>query len=265
MLPRMADTILLERRGPLLLIGINRPEKRNAFDVEMYVSLARAYGELDADPDLRVAVVHAIGGHFTAGLDLAKWTGLINAGQWPELPEGARDPFGLDAERRVGKPLVFAVQGYCYTVGLELMLAADVRVAGSDTRFAALEVKRGFNAFGGATVRLVHEIGWANAMRYLLTGDELLAPEAHRLGLVQEVVEPSQVLERGLAVASAIAAQAPLAVQATLASARLALREAEAKSFAALMPALLPLMKTDDAREGFQAFVERRAAKFTGR
>ena len=95
---------------------------------------------------------------------------------------------GLDAERRVSKPIVMAVQGICFTIGIELMLAADIRIASEGSRFGQIEVRRGLYPVGGATLRMVQEFGWGNAQRYLLTGDEFGAQEAHRIGLVQEVV-----------------------------------------------------------------------------
>lgn len=113
-----------------------------------------------------------------------------------------------------------AVQGLCFTLGIELILAADIAVAAEGTRFAQIEIKRGIFPFGGATLRFHQRAGWGNAMRWLLTGDEFDAREAWRMGLVQEVVEPGRQHERALAIAETVARQAPLGVQATLASAR---------------------------------------------
>lgn len=260
-----APRILVERHGSILSIGINHAAKRNAIDPEMFYEIAAAYGTLSHDPDLRVGVVYAVGDHFCAGLDLAKWQDIIASGHLPELPESSCDPFAIAADRICKKPLVFAVQGICYTFGVESMLAADVRIATNNARFAQLEVKRGIFPFGGATVRLVHEIGWGNAMRYLLTGEEMNAADALRLGLVQELVEPGQQLTRAMAVAASIAAQAPLAVQATLASARESLRDGEDLAFAGLFPKLMQLSGTEDVKEGLRAFLERRSGDFVGR
>jgi enoyl-CoA hydratase/carnithine racemase len=173
------------------------------------------------------------------------------------------DPFGLQG-RRLGKPVVAAVQGICFTIGIELMLAADIRVAARDTRFGQIEVRRGIYPVGGATIRLPRELGWGNAMRWLLTGDEFGADEALRIGLVQEVVETSLQLPRAVELAERIAAQAPLGVRATLQSARLAIDD-EAEAARRLLPDLQPIMASDDAREGLQSFLERRPARFTGR
>src|SRR6478672_7442629 len=217
----MSEYISVERRGAVLLVGLNRPQKRNAFDVGMFVAIARAWAELDRDDALRCGVLHAHGEHFTGGLDLAEWAPVFAGGQMP-VPDDAIDPCGLKG-RRLRKPVVCAVQGICFTIGIELMLAADVRVAARDTRFGQIEVRRGIYPVGGATIRMPREIGWGNAMRWLLTGDEFGADEALRVGLVQEVVEPGAQLERAVAIAERIAAQAPLGVRATLASSRIAI------------------------------------------
>ncbi|MCP4214551.1 MAG: crotonase/enoyl-CoA hydratase family protein, partial [bacterium] len=230
-----------------------------------YKSLALALGELDRNPDLRCGLVFAHGDHFTAGLDLAEWAPFFGKGSFPDLPEGSVEPLGLDGEKRLSKPLVMAVQGICYTIGLEFLLATDIRVAASDTRFGQIEIKRGIYPVGGGTVRLIQEVGWGNAMRYLLTADEITAGEALRIGLVQEVVEPGKQLEKAAVIAKTIADQAPLGVRATLESARLSRAESEAAAMKRLLPDLIPIMTSDDAAEGLKSFIERRKAKFTGK
>jgi enoyl-CoA hydratase len=252
--------ISTEKRGHLLLIGFDRPRKMNAFDMAMLRELGEAYARLEEDADLRCGVVFAHGDHFTAGLDLADVAPHVARGEI--LGQGAIDPWGVHGKFR-SKPTVVAVHGRCLTLGIELCLAQDVVVAAENSRFAQIEIKRGIFPFGGATFRLVHTAGWQNAMRWLLTGDEFDAREAHRIGLVQEVTENGRELDRALAIAETIAAQAPLGVQATLASARRAMYEAEAAR--ALLPEIQRLMATEDAREGLQSFLERRAGKFTGR
>jgi enoyl-CoA hydratase/carnithine racemase len=252
--------ITTETRGHLFLIGLNRPKKMNAFDAEMLRALSRAFELLEADDDLRCGVVFAHGDHFTAGLDLADVAPLMMSGNL-ELGGGV-DPWGVHGRQRT-KPTVVAVHGRCLTLGIELCLAQDVTVAASNTRFAQIEVKRGIFPFGGATLRLVQTAGWGNAMRWLLTGDEFGADEALRIGLVQQVVEPGKQLETAIQIAESIAAQAPLGVRATIASARASLTEAAAAK--ALLPEIVRLMATEDAREGMMSFLERRAAKFEGK
>jgi len=255
--------ITTERRDHLLLVGLNRPRKRNAFDAEMLGQLAAAFAELEHEPELRCGVIFAHGDHFTAGLDLADVGPRIASG---ELDLGAFefDPLAVHGPAR-RKPTVIAVQGICFTIGVELSLAQDICIAAADTRFGQIEVRRGIMPFGGATFRLLQRAGWGNAMRYLLTGDEFGAAEAHRIGLVQEVVAVGRQLERAIEIGENIAAQAPLAVQASLAAARRALAQQEQAGIAALMPEVHKLMQTEDAAEGMLSFVERRAANFKGR
>jgi enoyl-CoA hydratase/carnithine racemase len=243
-------------------MGIERVAKRNAFDLAMWDGLCRAYGELEHDGELRVGVLHALGDHFTAGLDLPEWTPLLTSGRFT-IPAGGIDPLGLVS--RVTKPIICAVQGICLTLGIELMLAGDIRIAARSARFAQIEIKRGLFPVGGATLRFPREVGWANAMRWLLTGDEFDAEEAHRIGLVQELTEHGEQLPRALALADAIAAQAPLGVYATLASARHALPYTEAAAAARLFPDLAPLLHSEDVQEGLRAFLERRPGRFRGR
>ena len=257
-------TITTEVRGHILCIGINRPEKRNAFDVAMYQQLARAYGQLETERELRCGLLYAVGDHFKGGLDLPRGVDSIANGRIPEKPDGAVDPLGIYSDRMLSKPLIMAVQGICMTIGIELMLATDIRVAASDTRFGQIEIKRGIYPVGGATIRLFQEIGWSNAMRYLLTADEIVAEEAHRMGLVQELTAPGAQFDRALEIAATIARQAPLGVQATLHSARQARLKGEQAAMAQLMPDLMPLMQSKDAQEGLAAFIERREAIFTG-
>jgi enoyl-CoA hydratase len=253
--------ITLEKRGHVLLIGFNRTKKMNAFDVAMLKELSAAYETFENDAEARCAVVFAHGEHFTAGLDLANVAPMVQQGT-PLYGGQAVDPWGVHGKART-KPVVVAVHGRCLTLGIELCLASDVVVAAKDTRFAQIEIKRGIFPFGGATFRFVQVAGWGNAMRWLLTGDDFGADEAHRIGLVQEVTAAGAELARALEIAETIAAQAPLGVQATIASARKSLFEEAAAR--ALLPEVQRLMATADAREGVMSFLERRAAKFEGK
>jgi enoyl-CoA hydratase/carnithine racemase len=256
--------ITAEQKDHILLMGLNRPEKQNAFDVEMYVELAKAYGELHRNDELRCGVLFAHGEHFTSGLELDKWASVLQTG-WDILPEGAIHPLGMDEDNRCRKPVVMALRGRCYTIGFELLLAQDIRVAASDARIALLEVKRGLYPVGGGPVRLFQEVGWGNAMRYLLTGDEITAEEALRLGLVQQVTEPEKELETALDLAKRIARAAPLGVMAALKSARIARTEGHRAAMARLIPDLLPLIESEDVKEGLLSFMERREAVFKGK
>jgi len=253
--------VTLERRDHILFIGINRPDKRNAADLAMLAELALAYGELDRDPSLRVGVVFAHGEHFTAGLDLADvGPAMAQTGALP-IPEGGIDPWGISTAQ-VRKPVVMAIQGICFTLGVELALASDVIVASKDAQFAQLEVARGILPFGGGTTRMPRIAGWSNAMRMLLTADTVSAQEAHHMGIVTKVVE-SAPLEAATEIALRIAAQAPLAVQATLASARAGVVDAHAEH-QKLPGRLGALMGTKDVQRGMEAFVTKKPAVFEG-
>ena len=259
------NRVVVERRGHVLAMGLNRADKRNAFDQRMFKELSAAYGLLERDSELRCGFLYGVGDHFTGGLELTDWVNVFTNGQWPEVGEGELDPMGLDEKRRVSKPVVMAVQGICFTIGIELMLAADIRICSEGTRFGQIEVKRGLYPVGGATLRMVQEFGWGNAQRYLLTGDEFGAQEAYRIGLVQEVVSAATPYVRGLEIAEKVAAQAPLAVYASLKSSRIAVNDGPLEAIRRMMPDLVPVMKSEDMKEGVQSFVERRQAHFKGR
>ena len=256
--------IITERRGHILLIGLNRPEKRNAADFDLLTRLADAYGELERDPELRVGLVHGLGDHFTAGLDLADLGPRIGADGLSFVGPDGIDPWQVSGTP-LTKPVVIAVQGTCLTLGVELILASDIAVAARGTRFGQIEVTRGILPFGGATLRFPRAVGWGNAMRHILTGDLFDAAEAHRIGLVQEVVDDGTQFDRALELAERIAAQAPLAVQAALANAKRAVRAGDAAAEAELQPALVRLAASEDARIGMEAFLTRTEAQFVGR
>ena len=258
------EKVIIEERGHVLLIGLNRPEKYNAFDHDTWHEVARAYKLLESSNNLHCGLVYANGKHFTAGLDLPEWTDVFSSGEWPAIPADECDPLGLRPEHRCRKPIVMAIHGICYTIGIELALGAEVRICGRGTRFGQIEVRRGIMACGGATVRMVQEFGYANAQRYLLTGDEFDAETALRIGMVQEVVDDDKVFDTGLSLAENIAAQAPLAVQASLDSSRSYLLDG-LDECARLVAREAPLMQSEDAAEGVASFKERRQAVFNGR
>jgi enoyl-CoA hydratase len=246
--------VTCERHGEhVLQIGLNRPAKRNGFTREMLDELGRAYAQLHEDASLRCGVLFAHGDHFTGGLDLASFgTGLLENPLALAPCPGGIDPLRIHGEP-CRKPIVVAAQGICFTIGIELMLAADIRIAAPGTRFSQLEIKRGLYPLCGATFRMPQQCGWGNAQRWLLTGDEFDAVEAHRIGLVQEIADDP--LASALAIADRIAEQAPLAVQASLASSRTG-------HINDWMPAVAA---SEDLQEGIRSFQERRKAQFTGR
>lgn len=255
--------ITTERRGHIYILGIDRPEKYNAFTPKMFDELSAAYNELERNDDLWIGVLFAHGPHFTAGLDLPKFADRFQAGADLRPAKGI-DPFGLTGPA-LTKPVVTAVQGITFTAGIELMLATDIVVAASDCRFSQLEVKRGLMAMGGATFRFVERGGWGNAMKHLLTGDEFDCAEALRIGLIQEVVPPGQQVDRAIELAEEIAAQAPLAVKETMASARLAKAEGPATAIREFKAVQTRLARTEDFTEGLNSLIEKRTGNFRGR
>jgi enoyl-CoA hydratase/carnithine racemase len=256
------SSIRTQAHGHVFHIGFDRPQKLNAFDTDMLRALGDAYTRYEEDASLRCAVVFAHGKDFTAGLDLANVASRVASGE-PLWPAAGVDPWGLEGRTRT-KPVVVAMHGRVFTLGIELALASDVRLCSDDATFAQLEIARGIFPFGGATFRAPAQLGWGNAMRFLLTAEPFGAQEALRIGLVQEVTTREALLDRATAIAERIAAQAPLGVRATLASARLAQRDGEQVAGRALRSEIVRLMASDDAREGLQSFLERRAGRFTG-
>ena len=250
-------------QGHILDIHVRRPEKLNALSVEMYHDLCLALAQLDANPELRVAVLHAEGRHFTAGVELDEWAPHFGSGRGFPLQDNGIDIFGLAGPRR-RKPVVQAVQGYCFTWGVEMMLNMEIRIAAEDTQFAMLEVQRGLYPCGGATIRLPQQMGFANAHRYLLTGERWSAAEAYRLGLVQEVVAAGQQYDAAMKVADSIARAAPLAVQGVIKAVHYASHHPEAEAVEQMFADLGPVMQSEDAAEGVQSFIERRGAVFKG-
>lgn len=259
----MTDTVKTELRNRVLHIKLNRADKRNAFNSQMLQELSEAYGLLEDTDDAWCGLLSAEGEHFTGGLDLAEVGPKVAQGHDLFSKDGI-DPLDLFGKRR-SKPVVCVVQGWCMTIGIELLLASDIRVAASNTRFRQMEVNRGIMPFGGATMRMPQVAGWGNAMRYLLTGDEFDAAEALRIGIVQEVADPGEHLERAQVIAEQVAKCAPAAVRATRESARVEIEQGRAAALSSLPAAARGTMTSDDAREGMMSFIERREAAFTGK
>ncbi len=250
--------------GHILTMALNRPAKYNGITPEMQDQLVEAYTRLDEDEQLWAGVVHARGDHFTAGLDLPRFADRMKGGSGTRDTRSPRvDPMGLGRSCR--KPVITAVKGITYTFGIELALGGDIVIAADNCRFSQLEPKRAIHATGGATIRFVQRAGWGNAMYHLLTSDEFDSAEALRCGFVQEVVPAGQELERAMELARVICEGAPLAVQATKASARRYLREGEQAAIDAFAGTQAELTSTADFEEGLASFVDRRPARFEGR
>ena len=227
-----------EIRGQIMLIGLDRAEKRNAFDSQMIHELSLALTEYEDHAGLRCAVIFAHGEHFTAGLDLAELQPKLASGVF-DFAENQINPWGTGARKRA-KPVIAAVQGYCFTAGIELMLNADLVIAQDNCQFAQMEVQRGILPFGGATVRFVQAAGWAKAMRFLLTGERFSAQAALEMNLINEITE-APPLSRAIELAEQICRAARLQQH------------------------LQPLLRSEDAQEGVMAMLQRRDPKFQGK
>jgi enoyl-CoA hydratase/carnithine racemase len=262
--PGAADPgkVAIERRAGVVLLGIDRPNAQNRMSPEILIGLGKALHQFEHDDALRVAVVHGIGRDFCLGVDLPAFAAAQASGVLPPKDPDYINPLGLRPPYR-SKPVVVAVHGGTKYAGHELFLAADIRIAANDTVFSQGEVGRGIFPGGGATIRFPREAGWGNAMRYMLTGEEWGPEEARRMGLVQEVTDPGKQLERAIAIAERISANAPLGVRATLASAHQAIANEDA-AFAALQTEFPRILQSNDAKEFQKALREGRRPAFLG-
>jgi enoyl-CoA hydratase/carnithine racemase len=246
--------------GRVLVITVDNVAKKNAFVPEMMAALTAALTEFDRNDEQWVAVLCAEGEHTTAGLDMPKFFGPGATAR--ETPPDAVDPFAL--KRRTLKPVIAVVQGLTLTIGIEMMLAADIVIASETARFCQMESKRGIAPLGGAHFRFLSRTGWGNAMYHLMLCDEFDAKRALELGLVQEVVPNGTQLARALELAQRIARTAPLGLRAMKEAALTYVAAQEAAAIAAIPTISKRVMQTDDAKEGIRSFVERREARFTG-
>ena len=208
---RPAGRVYHETVDHVLKITIDNVTRKNAFDPEMMEQLSDSLTLLDREDDLWTGVLCANGDDFTAGLDMPKFFGP-DAKTIPR-PGDNVDPFGMTIKCR--KPIVTAVQGIVFTVGIEMMLAGDIVIAADDCRFCQMEAKRGIAPLGGAHFRFLSRAGWGNAMYHLMLCDEFDSAEAFRIGLVQEVVPAGTQVERAMEVARIINSNAPLGIQVT--------------------------------------------------
>lgn len=258
--PLRTDALLVERRGDgVVVLTLNRPERRNAVDLPTARLLAAALDDLDADPDQRVAVLTGTGGFFSAGMDLRAFA---ETGERP-VDEG-RGGFGIVA-RPPHTPVVAAVEGPALGGGFEMALACDLIVAGAGATFGLPEVRRGLVASGGGMLRLPQRIPRNLASEAVLTGRPFSAVRAAELGLVNAVVPDGSALAAACALAAEIAANAPLAVAASKAVMAQSVDWPAAEQFARQEAVIAPVRASRDAREGATAFAEKRAPRWEGR
>ena len=251
--------------GHVLTITVDRQDKMNSFTPAMFDQLSAAFTALESTDDAWVGVLQFAGKHTTAGLDLPKFAGSMRDGSRDQASAGEPRLDAFSIERRCSKPVIMAVQGVCYTIGIEMMLGVDIVVAADNTRFCQLEPKRGLAVFGGAHVRYVQRAGWGNAMYHLLRADEFNAARALDLGMVQEVVPAGEQSDRAQSLALEIAQCAPLAVQEIKRAAAVYLDQGERAAFDEIPNMRAKTANSEDFAEGIASFMEKRDAVFKGK
>jgi len=257
--------LTIERRGQIVLFGINRPYIQNRIDPETFEKLAQAYYQYDHDPSLRAAILFGHGENFSRGIDVEGFKSLAGTGKPWIASTGTIDPLAKRAPR-LTKPLIVVTHGDTWNMAHELFLVADIRIASADTRFGQDENTHGRFPGGGSTIRFVREAGWGNAMRYMLTGDHWNAEEAYRIGDVQQVTStPEKALEAGIQIANKIAACGPLGIKTTLISAHLAVEAGEEEALSKLAAQFGALFHTQDFLEGRTAEAEGREPVYQGK
>jgi enoyl-CoA hydratase len=250
--------LIVERRDAILLLTLNRPRVRNALDAKISHEIAAGLDELDADAGLRVGILTGAGGNFSSGMDLK----AFGAGERPVV-EG-RGLAGF-AQRAPRKPLIAAVEGYALAGGFEVVLACDLIVAARDAVFGLPEVKRSLLAAGGGLIRLPRRIPYHAAMELALTGDPIGAERAAELGIVNRLAEPGGALDGAFELAGTIAANGPVAVAAAKEVLGFAAEIGEQEAWERQTPINEAIGRSEDAREGALAFVEKRVPVWKGR
>ena len=256
---------LVEQRGHVLIVTMNRPAARNAISGEMMAIMRAAWDQVDQDPEVRTCVLTGAGGAFCAGADLK----AMNASHPSDsFRAGVFDPAVIEPllkGRRLTKPLIAAVEGPAIAGGTEILQATDIRVAGESARFGVSEARWGLFPLGGSAVRLVRQIPYTVAADLLLTGRHITAAEALRIGLIGHVVPDGQALAKALEIAEAIAANGPVAVQAILRTIRETEGMAENDAFAIEARLGMAVFASEDAKEGPRAFAAKRKPEFQGK
>jgi enoyl-CoA hydratase len=262
--------VLVESEGHVLVVTLNRPEKKNAVNCEVMCRLYDAWLELDRDEQLRVAILTGRGDTFCAGMDLGEIVKLrsgVGSDEWIERVR--KEPqviYGAWLKTyRPTKPVILAAEGFARAGGTEILQGTDIRVAGESAKFGVTEVQRGLFPMAGSTVRLRRQIPYAIAAEMLLAGEDLPARRALELGLVNHVVPDGQALQKARAIAQRIAENGPLAVKGILAVLRATETLPEEKAFEIEQQQGMHVMMSADAAEGPRAFLEKRKPVFQGR
>jgi enoyl-CoA hydratase len=255
---------LVEQDGHKLVVTMNRPEARNALSGEMLAIMSEAWDRVNDDPEIRVCILTGAGGYFCAGADLKAMSAKPPS---ESFESGEFDPSVIKSLLkgfRLTKPLIAAVEGPAIAGGTEILQGTDIRVAGESAKFGISEARWSLYPMGGSAVRLVRQIPYTVAADLLLTGRHILAPEAKELGLIGHVVPDGQALAKAHEIADLVAANGPLAVQAILKTMRDSEGKHEDDCWADDARVGAAVFASADAKEGPRAFIEKRAASFTG-
>jgi enoyl-CoA hydratase len=256
------ENLIIEKRGPVALVTINRPDKLNALNVRTRQEILAAFKDLDEDRDIRVVVITGAGEKaFIAGADISEF-----AGKTPlEVRETMQKSRAFDAMEDFPKPVIAMINGYALGGGCELAMACDIRVASAKAKFGQPEIKLGIIPGGGGTQRLPRLVGEAKAMELVLTGDMIDAEEALRLGLVNYVTAPEQLETKTMEIANKIAQMSPVALGLAKKSVKNAARLGLVSGLEAETELFILCFTSEDKEEGVRAFLEKRTPAFKGR
>jgi len=250
----------VERDGAVVILTMNRPEKKNALSGDMLAGLVLGYEYIDATPEVRCAILTGAGGNFSSGADLVAMGQQSDDVKVQEVMARGNNPHwkALLRDYRLSKPLIAAVEGFAVAGGTEILQGTDIRVAGESATFGLFEVRRGLFPIGGSTVRLQRQIPRTHALEMLLTGRPYTAREAAGIGLIGHVVPDGTALARALEIAEQVNACGPLAVEAIKASVYETAEMTETDGLASELKRGWPIFDTADAKEGARAFAEKR-------
>jgi E-phenylitaconyl-CoA hydratase len=258
--------VTFETTERIAILTINRPLAMNALDGETLASLNKAWIDFRDNPELWVAIITGAGGKAFARADIRAWPKCITAAdQRKAKAETEPGLGGITRNIEIWKPIIAAINGYCLSAGLEIALACDIRIASETATFGLTEVSRGIIPGAGGTQRLPRLIPLGKSLEMILTGERIDAQEAYRIGLVNRVVPPDQLLPEATKLAERICRNAPLAVQAAKEAVYRGMDLPLSEGLRLEQFLAEPIFQSEDAKEGPRAFFEKRPALFKGK